>query len=74
MPSGKVLQLNMRYVSKQGKSNTNKPSLLVTILKEVLDFFGTAGVDLRKYTITFDSWSGSRHLIDIGQDFGFEIS
>ena len=66
------IPLNMRYVSKQGRGNTDKPSLFVAILKEVLDFFDAAGVDLRKYPITFDSWYGSRHLIDIGQDFGFE--
>ena len=66
------IPLNMRYVSKQGRGNTDKPSCFVSMLKEILDFFDAEGVDLRKYPITFDSWYGSRHLIDILREFGFE--
>ena len=55
---GIILPLNMRLVSKQGRGNTDKPSLVVAMLKEVLDFFDTQGMDLRKYPITFDSWYG----------------
>ena len=42
------------------------------MLKEVLDFFGAEGVELRKYLITFDSWYGSQKLIDSLSDLGFE--
>ena len=66
------IPLNMRYVSKQGRGNTDKPSCFVSMLKEILDFFDAQGVELRKYPITFDSWSGSRKLIDILREFGFE--
>ena len=66
------IPLNMRYVSKQGRGNTDKPSCFVSMLKEILDFFDAEGVDLRKYPITFDSWYGSRPLIDILREFGFE--
>ncbi len=66
------IPLSMRYVGKQGRGHTDKPSFFLAMLKEVLDFFDAAGVDIRKYSITFDSWYGSRHLIDVLQDFGFE--
>ena len=62
----------MCYVSKQGRGNTDKPSCFVSMLKEILDFFDTQGVELRKYPITFDSWYGSRKLIDILRKMGFE--
>ena len=35
---------------------------------EVLDFFDAEDVDLRKYPIIFDSWSGSQKLIGILSD------
>ena len=70
---GKInIPLNMCYVSKQGRGNTDKPSCFVSMLKEILDFFDTQGVELRKYPITFDSWYGSRHLIDTLREMGFE--
>ena len=62
----------MCFVSKQGRGNTDKPSCFVSMLKEILDFFDAEGVDLRKYPITFDSWYGSRKLIDILRKMGFE--
>ena len=34
-----VLPLDMRLVSKQGRGNTDKPSLVIAMLKEVLAFF-----------------------------------
>ena len=67
---GKInIPLNMCYVSKQGRGNTDKPSCFVSMLKE--DFFDTQGVELRKYPISFDSWYGSRKL-DILRKMGFE--
>ena len=54
-----VLPLDMRLVSKQGRGNTDKPSLVIVMLKEVLEFFDAHQIDLRKYPITFDSWYGS---------------
>ena len=66
-----VLPLDMRLVSKQGRGNTDKPSLVIAMLKEVLEFFDAHQMDLRKYPITFDSWYGSRKLVDTLSDFGF---
>ena len=65
-----VLPLDMRLVSKQGRGNTDKPSLVIAMLKEVLAFFDAHQMDLRKYPITFDSWYGSRKLVDTLSDLG----
>ena len=66
-----VLPLDTRLVSKQGRDNTDKPTLVITMLKEVLAFFDTQGIDLRKYPITFDSWYASRKLVDALSALGF---
>ena len=67
----RVLPLDMRLVSKQGRGNTDKPSLVITMLKEVLAFFDTHDIDLRKYPITFDSWYASRKLVEALYALGF---
>ena len=66
-----ILPLNIRPVSKQGRGNTDKPTCFRTMLEEVLDVFDAEGIDLRKYPITFDSWYGSKALIEALDDFGF---
>ena len=66
-----VLPLDMRLVSKQGRGNTDKPSLVIVMIKEVLEFFDAYEIDLRKYPITFDSWYGSRKLVETLSDLGF---
>ena len=67
-----IIPLSLRIVSKQGRGNTDKPSLFVAMLKEVLSFFDDAGIDIRKYPITFDSWYGGKKLTDILSDMGFD--
>ena len=66
-----VFPLDMRLVSKHGRGNTDKPSLVIAMLKDVLEFFDAHEIDLRKYPITFDSWYGSRKLVDTLSDLGF---
>ena len=66
-----VIPLDLRLVSKQGRGNTDKPTLVMTMIQEVLECFDTQGVDLRKYPITFDSWYGSRKLVDALSELGF---
>ena len=68
----RIIPLNMRLISKQGRGNTDKPSCVISMLKEVVSFFEETGTDIRNYPITFDSWYGSRHLIDTLQEMGFE--
>ena len=59
----------MRYVRARNQRQyvINPPVLF--LCKEILDFFDAQGVELRKYPITFDSWYGSRKLIDILREF-----
>ena len=67
-----IFPLNIRLVGKQGRGNTDKPAYFVSMLKEVFEFFDAAGVNLRVYRITFDSWYGSQKLIEIFRVQGFE--
>ena len=67
----RVIPLDMRLVSKQGRGNTDKPTLVITMIQEVLAFFDTHGIDIRKYPITFDSWYGSRKLVEALSELGF---
>ena len=66
-----ILPLNIRIVSKQGRGNTDKPTCFRTMIAEVLDVFDAQGIDLRKYPITFDSWYGSKDLIETLLELGF---
>ena len=66
-----ILPLNIRIVSKQGRGNTDKPTCFLTMIEEVLDVFDAQGIDLRKYPITFDSWYGSKNLIETLLDLEF---
>ena len=60
----RVIPLDLRLVSKQGRGNTDKPSLVIAMLKDVFAFFDAHAIDLRKYPITFDSWYGSRTMVE----------
>ena len=66
-----VIPHNTRIVSKKGRGNTDKPSLFIVMIQEVLDFLDAQGIDIRKYPITFDSWYGTKKLIQILLDLGF---
>ena len=66
-----ILPLNIRIVSKQGRGNTDKPTCFRAMIEEVLDVFDAQGIDLRKYPITFDSWYGSKALIETLGALGF---
>ena len=66
-----VIPLDMRLVSKQGRANTDKPSLVVAMITDILAFFDTHEIDLRKYPITFDSWYGSRKIVEVLSELGF---
>ena len=68
---GVILPLNLRIVAKQGRGNTDKPTCFRTMIEEVLDIFDAQGVDLRMYPITFDSWYGSKDLIETLFALGF---
>ena len=67
----RVYPLHLCLVSKRGRGNTDKPSLVIAMLKEVLSCLDAEGIDLRKYPITFDSWYGSRKMVQTLSELGF---
>ena len=44
-----VIPLCLRLVGKQGRSNTNKPDLFVSMMKEVVAYFSAEGIDLTNF-------------------------
>ena len=68
----RVIPLSIRPVSKQGRDNTSKPDIFKDMLHEVLELFKKDGIDLNKFPITFDSWYGSKDLVDILKESGFD--
>lgn len=69
--SGQVIPLHLLFVSKQGRANTNKPELLISMLKELIDIFETQGIDITAIPITMDSWYVSNNLIKELHELGF---
>ena len=67
----RIIPLNVRPVSKQGRGNTSKPAIFRDMLDEVLGFFKQEGIELTKFPITFDSWYGSKELVDMLYSIGF---
>jgi hypothetical protein len=65
-----VIPLGLRPVSKQGRDNTTKPEIFEDMLKEIKEIFSKEGIDLTEYPITFDSWYGSKELIELLRDEG----
>ena len=61
----RIIPLNIRPVGKQGRGNTSKPDIFRDMLHEVLDFFKQKDINLTQFPITFDSWYGSKDLIDM---------
>lgn len=61
----RIIPLNVRPVGKQGRGNTSKPDIFIDMLHEVLDFFQQKGINLAQFPITFDSWYGSKKLVDM---------
>jgi len=66
-----IIPLNIRPVGKQGRGNTSKPDIFRDMLLEVLDFFNQKGINLTQFPITFDSWYGSKELVDMLFKAGF---
>ena len=68
----RIIPLSIRPVSKQGRGNTSKPDIFKDMIHEVLELFKKDGIDLNRFPITFDSWYGSKDLVDILKETGFD--
>lgn len=68
---GMVFPLHLLFCSKQGRKNTDKPSLLVAMMKELKEAFAQEGIDLTCFPITMDSWFVSQGLREELNKLGF---
>ena len=60
--NGKALPIGLRFCAKQGRKNTDKPTLLVTMLREIKEKFERQEIDITNIPITMDSWYVSEPL------------
>ncbi len=69
--NGKVWPLHLLFCAKQGSKNTDKPSLLVSMLTRLKEEFAQQGVDITTMPLTMDSWYASEPLKQQLQQLGF---
>lgn len=69
--NGKTYPLSLRYCSKQGRSNTNKPDMLITMFKELKELFDSHDIDITTIAITMDSWFASSDQRNNLHELGF---
>ena len=69
--NGRVFPLYVWFCAKQGSANTDKPSLLITMLTRLKDEFSNDGIDLTTIPVTLDSWFVSEELKQRLHELGF---
>lgn len=67
----KVFPLYLWFCAKQGSANTDKPSLLISMLTRLKEECAREGIDLTEIPITMDSWFVSHELLQALYDLGF---
>ena len=60
--NGISMKLHLMFCSKQGRGNTDKPSLLLSMLTVLKEEFEKEGIDITMFPITLDSWFVSEEL------------
>jgi len=68
---GCVIPLHLLFCAKQGRANTNKPDLLITMLTQLKEAFAEHGIDLTSLPLTLDSWFVSQPLREKLEALGF---
>jgi hypothetical protein len=66
-----ALPLHLLFCSTQGRYNTNKADLLISLLSRLKAEFHRQGIDLTKLPLTMDSWFVSQSLRQRLHDRGF---
>ena len=66
-----ALPLHLLFCSKQGRYNTTKADLLLSMLSRLKTEFHRQGVDITKIPLTMDSWFVSQPLRQRLHDLGF---
>ncbi|WP_330205103.1 hypothetical protein [Cyanobacterium sp. Dongsha4] len=69
--NGKAIPIGLKYCSKQGRKNTDKPSILIAMLKEIKEECLKENINISKYPITLDSWYVSQQLKEQLDELGF---
>jgi hypothetical protein len=70
--NGLVFPLHLLFCSKQGRANTDKPTLLISMLTRLKGEFAKVGIDLTAFPITLDSWFVSKDLKKALHKLGFK--
>ena len=70
--NGRVFPLHLLFVSKQGRANTDKPSLLLSMFEHLIEAFREEGIDITVFPITLDSWYASDDLKQKLHKLGFQ--
>lgn len=66
-----ALPIHLLFCSKQGRYNTNKADLLISMLSRLKTEFQHHNIDLTKIPLTLDSWFVSQSLRQRLHDLGF---
>lgn len=69
--NGIVIPLHLLFCSKQGRGNTDKPSLLISMMTALKEEFGKHGIDITQFPVTMDSWFVSEELKKKLRELGF---
>ncbi len=69
--NGKALPIHLLFCSKQGCKNTDKPSLLISMLTRLKTEFAEHEIDITTIPITMDSWYVSEPLKQKLHQLGF---
>jgi hypothetical protein len=70
--NGMAIPLNLLYCSKQGSKNTDKPSLLLSMLATLKEEFELYDIDITQFSITLDSWFVAQQLKQQLHQLGFK--
>ncbi len=69
--NGQALPLHLLFCSKQGSKNTDKPSLLLSMLTRLKAEFAQHDLDITNIPLTMDSWYVSEPLKQKLHQLGF---
>lgn len=67
-----VYPLHLLFCPKNGRCNTDKPSMLISMLTFLKEEFHKYGIDITQFPITMDSWFASQDLKEKLHSIGFE--
>jgi len=70
--NGMALPLHLLFCPKNGRGNTDKPSMLISMLKLLKEEFKKYEIDITQFPITMDSWFASQQLKKELHSIGFD--